>query len=77
MELPWLRGKANQGGGGPTQKQRASNDGGTSEGDLLDQVTDELLQAIETKNKALLRDALKALVLQIQDDDAAQDSGAS
>lgn len=73
MELPFLQSKKNQGGGDPTTKMRASSDGSTLDSDLMDQVADEFLQAIEKKDKALLRDALKALVLQIQDDDKNED----
>lgn len=75
MELPFLHNKKNQGGGGPTEKMRASNDGSTSDDSLMDQVADEFLQAIEKKDKGLLRDALKALVLHIQDEDQEQDEG--
>jgi hypothetical protein len=75
MELPWLKNKTkHQGGGGPTVvKRRPPDGGGTLESDLMDQVVDELFQAIEKKDKALLREALKALVLHIQDEDAEQD----
>lgn len=77
MELPFLKNKKNQGGGGPYEVARKSDDNlradNQMENDLMDQVADELLQAIETKNKTMLRDALKALVLHIQDEDAEQD----
>jgi hypothetical protein len=72
MELPWLKNKKNQGGGGPTvTKVRAPDDGGSM--DLMDSVVDEFWQAIETKDKALFKEALKALVLNIQDQDQSQD----
>lgn len=75
MELPWLKNKSkNQGGGGPTTvKMRPSDDGGAV--DLMDSVVDEFWQAIEKKDKALFKDALRALVLQIQDEDKLQDEG--
>lgn len=41
--------------------------------DLMSQVWDELIQAIETKNKQMGMDALTALVLHIQDMDQQQD----
>lgn len=41
--------------------------------EILDAVADELLQAIEKKDKKMLLDALQALVLHIQDMDAEQD----
>lgn len=46
----------------------------SDEDSMLDQVADELLQAIETKDKSMLLDALHALVLGIQQEDEKQDS---
>lgn len=43
--------------------------------ELMDQVCDELMKAFETKDKALLKEALTALVLDIMDQDKAQDEG--
>lgn len=40
---------------------------------MLDQVADEFIQAIETKDKKMLVDALEALVCHIQDADEEQD----
>lgn len=72
MELPFLKNKSNnQGGGGPAVKLRAPDDGGAV--DLMDSVVDEFWQAIEKKDKALFKDALRALVLHIQDEDKSQD----
>lgn len=45
--------------------------------DLIDQVVDEFFKAFETKDKALLVEALTALVHHIQDLDALQDEGES
>lgn len=42
--------------------------------ELLDAVADELLQAIEKKDKKALCEALQALVLHISDLDAEQDA---
>lgn len=42
---------------------------------LMEQVVDELMHAFETKDKGLLTDALRALVLMIQDEDQEQDEG--
>lgn len=71
-DLPFLRNKNKYaGGGGPIEMEREP-DGDT---DLSDHIVDEFLEAIETKNKALLKDALKALVFHIQDEDAKQDAG--
>lgn len=41
--------------------------------ELLDQVAAEFMKAIETKDKAMMVDALTALVLNIQDQDKEQD----
>lgn len=40
---------------------------------MLDAVADELLQAIEHKDKKMLRESLQALILHIQDEDQEQD----
>lgn len=66
MELPFLKNKKNQGGGGPTVRESESPD-------LMSGVLDELIQAIETKDKALLIDALRAVILHVQDEDAQGD----
>lgn len=41
--------------------------------DLLDQVAAEFMKAIETKDKALMVEALTALVLNIKDQDEQED----
>jgi hypothetical protein len=71
-ELPYLKKK--MGGGGPAVISRAPDDGADDES-LLNSVASELLDAIEKKNIKGLRDALKALVLHIQDEDKEQDQG--
>lgn len=43
--------------------------------ELMGHVADELLEAFEKKDRELLMDALRALVLQIQDEDREQDLG--
>jgi hypothetical protein len=42
--------------------------------ELISHVADEFMEAIEKKDKSLLLDALRALVLHIQDEDQEQDS---
>lgn len=42
---------------------------------IMDHVVDEFMEAFEKKDKALLKDALKALVLSIMDEDKEQDEG--
>jgi len=41
--------------------------------ELLSQVVDELMEAFEKKDKQLLMDALKALILHIQEEDKETD----
>jgi len=54
-------------------------DGGEAESDdsdmddMMSQCADEMLQAIEHKDKKMLMDALEALVLHIQSEDVKQD----
>lgn len=54
-------------------EKRKMAEGGEAEPDLMDHVCDELWTAFEKKDKGLFRDALKALVLDIQDQDQEQD----
>lgn len=63
MELPFLK-----------NKQNAGVSVGSAGPDLMDSVADELFQAIEKKDIKSFRQALEALVLHIQDEDAAQDA---
>ncbi len=42
---------------------------------MMDQVCDEFMSAFEKKDKGLLKEALKALVLHIMDEDKEQDEG--
>ncbi len=57
------------------EKRKHMAEGGEVDDDqeLMSHVVDELMQAFETKDKGLLMDALKALVLHIQDEDQEQD----
>ncbi len=76
MELPFLKNKKKNQGGGIAIEREASptHDSDRNMDDaLLDQVAEEFLKAIETKDKSLLREALGALVLHIQDEDREQD----
>ena len=41
--------------------------------ELMDHVVDELMEAFEKKDKGLLMEALRALILHIQDEDQKQD----
>ncbi len=54
-------------------EKRKMAEGGEVGADLMDHVVDELWMAFEKKDKSLFKEALKALVLDIQDADKAQD----
>jgi len=56
-----------------SEKRHHMAEGGDVDSDLIDMVTDEFFKAVETKDKALLKDALKALIMHIQDLDKEQD----
>jgi hypothetical protein len=61
----------------PPNPKMMAEGGDTDDDDsqLMDQVCDEFMQAFEKKDKGLLMEALKALVLHIQDEDKEQDAG--
>ena len=42
---------------------------------MIEGVADELMKAFETKDKALMVDAMRALILHIQAEDEKQDQG--
>lgn len=71
MELPFLKNKKNQGGGGPAVSRDPDE---SNDSDLMDQVMDELFSAFEKKDKALALDALRAIILHVQDEDQTQET---
>lgn len=73
MELPFLKNRRNQQGGGgpPLEITRQSDDGGSV--DLLDHVIDELWEATSRKDKAAFKEAMRALISGLQEEDARQD----
>ncbi len=74
MELPFLKNKRkNQGGGGPVEVERVS-DGG-SQDRLVGIVADEILSALQTRDRAGFREAFRAFVHIIQEQDEAEDAG--
>ena len=78
MELPFLKNKSkNQGGGGPIERTASPTHDteGQMDETLIDHVADEFFQAVETKNKKLLKEALAALISYIQEQDEIQDEG--
>ncbi len=56
-----------------SEKDEHMAEGGQVDEELMDQVAGEFLQAIESKDKKALCEALEALVLYIQDEDQKQD----
>ncbi len=68
--LPFLKLKDDGVGQGPTEPIEREHD---DEFDMLDAVAGDILQAIDTKNKELLKDALAALCEHLKDMDEQQD----
>lgn len=71
--LPFLKNRDDAAASGPIETLERSPDDG-SEPDMLDAVFEDLLTAIEKKDKKLGRSALEALVTHIQMADADQDA---
>lgn len=75
MELPWLKNKPkNQGGGSSIERDP---DGGASLDRLVGMVSDEAFAAIQTKNRVGFREALRALVDVVRQQDEAEDDNGS
>lgn len=68
--LPWKKHQDDGVGVGPSETKKVSDDG---ELDMLSAVADDLLAAIEKKDRSLLKEALGALVDHIQYLDYEQD----
>jgi hypothetical protein len=60
--------------GGDAEPDPSADDGASDKDMMLDSVAEELLHGLETKDKQMVLDALTALVLHIQDEDAEQDN---
>lgn len=78
MELPWLKNKTKGMGGAMAPVMAASTHPdaeGSMDDSLIDHVSGEFLEAIEKKDKRLLREALRALIQYLQDEDEKQDEG--
>ncbi len=65
MELPFLKNKQNQGGGGPDVEKTRESDK-TSDEALMESIGQELLDAISRKDIGGIRSALEALVSMIK-----------
>jgi hypothetical protein len=66
MEIPFLKNKSKNMGGGSIEVQRPSDKSNTQT--LLEHIADELIEAINKKDIKSFREALKALVLTITED---------
>lgn len=72
--LPFLKNRDDGAGVGPVEKVERKPDDDAVGFDMLEAVADDLLKAIEKKDKGLLKEALAALCEHIKDLDAEQDS---
>lgn len=72
MEIPYLKKKNKQGGGGPPIERVSDS---THPDKLISMVAEEMLEAFEKKDRAGFMAALRAFVLMIQDEDEEQDHG--
>ena len=72
MEIPFLKNKRNEGGGGSTTHIKRTSDT-TQPQVLLEGIADELLQAIEKKDFGGIKSALRAFISMINEQDTAQD----
>jgi hypothetical protein len=72
--LPFLKNKLEGSASGPVETIEREPDEGAEQFDLLDAVAEDMLTAIETKDKKLLKSALEALLEHIQEEDKEQDS---
>lgn len=70
MEIPFLKNKQNQGGGGPVETIRVSSDGDSPE-KLLEMVADELIDSYHRGDRQAFLHAFRAFVLMTQDEEAA------
>lgn len=73
--LPFLKNKQEGGAAGPVETIEREPDEGSEKFDVLDAVAEDLLQALEQKDKGLLKSALEAFAEHLQDMDDQQDQG--
>ncbi len=73
--LPFLKDRHEGGMSAPMESIKRDSDGDKEESfEMLDAIVDDMLDAFQKKDKALLKGALEALVEHIQDKDQEQDS---
>lgn len=73
--LPFRKKQDDGVGVGPLEVLERKPDEEGEDFSMLDAVAEDLLMAIEKKDKKLLREALKSLCMHIQDMDEEQDAG--
>jgi hypothetical protein len=71
--LPFLKNKKEGAMSGPIESIEREHDEGHEPFEALDAVVDDMLEAMHSKNKSLLKSALEALCEYIQDKDEEQD----
>jgi len=71
--LPFLKNKLEGSSSGPVEVIERDPDEGAEQFDLLDAVADDVMAALESKDKKLLKSALEALCEYIQQEDIEQD----
>lgn len=71
--LPFLKNKKEGSVSAPIEIIEREPDEGAESFEMLDAVVDDMLEAIHSKDKGLLKSALEALIEHIQDIDAVQD----
>lgn len=72
MELPFLKNKNKQAGGAGVVERKSES---KSNEQMLEMVAGEMLDAYDRKDTVAMRQAIKAFVLMINDEDEAQDAG--
>lgn len=71
--LPFLKNKHEGSMSGPVEVIEREPDEGSESFEMLDAIVEDMLEAMHSKNKKLLKSALEALCEHIEDKDAEQD----
>lgn len=71
--LPFLKNKHEGGMSGPVEIVERETDEGSDSFEMIDAIADDILSAVSSKNKKLLKAALEALVEHIKEEDVIQD----
>lgn len=70
--LPFLKERHEGGVSGPVDSIKRDHDEG-ADYDMLDAIVEDLLEAVNKKDKKLLRSCLEALIEHVQEEDEIQD----